>query len=123
MFYQKLKDGIFSTGYIDLYGLISLQIKFNNVNGLISKYGYLKLFALETRKYIYDKTRNLIGLMSSIKYKIVYPHSVKVKIDTNDNLVTDKTISISIAIALLRHTFNKNQNNSYCHAYLETRYK
>ena len=57
--------------------------------------------------------------MSSIKYKTVYSHNFKTKIDNNDDLATYKTNSMSNIIVLFRHAFNKNQNHSYYHVYLE----
>ena len=83
---------IYDNSYKTLIGSKLLQIKFDKINGIIRIYDgtrYITLFSIEKYDAIYDRTRYLISLKSSITY-IFSHYFAKVKVDFYDSLPIEK---------------------------------
>ena len=63
------------------------------------------LSGLEKCKAIFDRIRYLIGLMSGIRY--VFSHSyAKIKIDLDDDLSLEETLTLHHVIILIKSVFS-----------------
>ena len=60
----------------------------------------------------------LIGLKSSITYTFPQIYA-KIKIDSDDDLPLNETMTFHNVIILLKSAFNKNQNYHYYNTFLE----
>ena len=90
-----------------------LHIMFDKVDWLIRVYDgakYLVLFGPENYDAIYDKISYLISLKSDITY--IFSHNyVKIKIDWDDDLALEETLSFHNVIILIKLVFNKDENH------------
>ena len=73
---------------------------------------YLVLFRLEKYDAIYDRIRYLIGLHFSYNY-------AKIKLDSDDDLHLEETLTSSNVIILIKSDFNKDQNHYHYNTFLE----
>ena len=81
-----------------------LRIRFDKINGFIRVYDrtkYLVLFGLEKYDAIYNRIRYPIGLKCGIIYIFSYNYA-KIKIDSNDDLPLEKTLTLHNVIILIK---------------------
>ena len=62
---------------------------------------YLVLFSLEKSNAIYNRIRYLIGLKSGISYIFSHNHA-KVKIDSDDELLLEETLTLHNVIIFIK---------------------
>ena len=93
---------------------------FNKEDEDIRKYDknrYLALLNSEKFHRIFDRIRYLIRLKHNISS--IYSHKIRIKIDSDDDLPLEKTISMHYALILFRSVFNENHNHYYYKVFLE----
>ena len=89
---------------------------FDKVIGFIRVYDgtkYLILFHFEKYNPIYDRIRYPISLAGGITYVFSYNYA-KTKIDSDDDLPLEKTLTLHNVVILIKSVFNKDQNH-YCY--------
>ena len=99
---------IYDIFYKNLIGAKYLGIMVDKEDGFIRDYDgtrYLVLSGLEKCKAIFDRIRYLIGLKSGIRY--VFSHSyAKIKIDLDDDLSLEETLTLHHVIILIKSVFS-----------------
>ena len=92
-----------------MIGLKPLSIRFDKIDESIRMYDetrYFKLFGSEKYYAIYNRTKYLISLKSSVTY--VFSHyCTKIKVDSYDSLPIEKTLTLCNVIIFIKSVFNK----------------
>ena len=112
---------IYELLYKTLFGAKPLHIMLDKVNGFIRDYDgakYLISFCLEKYDSINDRIRYLIGLKIGVKDVFSYNFG-KLKIDSDDDLPLEETLTLHNAIIPIKLVFNKDQNHYYCIIFLQ----
>ena len=112
---------IYELLYKTLFGAKPLHIMLDKVNGFIRDYDgakYLISFCLEKYDSINDRIRYLIGLKSGVKDVFSYNFG-KLKIDSDDDLPLEETLTLDNAIIPIKLVFNKDQSHYYCIIFLQ----
>ena len=112
---------IYDVSYKTLIGVKPLPIIYNKVDGFIRKYHgtkYLVFFATEKYDAIFDSIRYLISLKSFITY-VSFLNYPKIKIDSDNDLLLAKTLTLHNVVILTKSVFNKNQSHYYYNMILE----
>ena len=79
---------------------------------------YLVILGAEKYDFIYNSIRCLIWVKSGITY--INSHScAKIKVDSQDSLPLEKTMTVHNVIILIRSVFNEYIDNYYCNIFLE----
>ena len=119
--------------YFDLWHLVQsfdwcktllcsiLCIMFDKINEISSDYDgtkYLVLFGLEKNDAIYGRIRYLIGLKCGVTYVFSYNFE-KIKIESDDRLPLEETLTLHSVIILIRSVFNKDQYHYYCNIFVQ----
>ena len=89
-----------------------LRVRFDQVDLFIIVYDgtrYLVLFSSEKYDAIHNRIRFLISQKSGITY-IISQNYVRIKIDLNDSLPIEITLTLHNVIILIKSVFNKNRN-------------
>ena len=89
-----------------------LNIRFDKINGFIRLYfgtRYLTLLGPENYDAIYDGIGYLISLKSWITY-IFSHYFAKIKVDSYDSLLIEKTLILNYIIIHIKWVLNKNKN-------------
>ena len=95
--------------------------RFNKTDGFIRIYDgnrYLVLFGPEKYDTIYNRTRYLISLKSSITYTFSH-YFVKIKVDSHDSLPMEKILTFYNVKILTKSVLNKDKNHYYNNIFLE----
>ena len=73
-----------------------------------------------TKKYdaVYDKIRYLITIKSGITY-IISRYFAKIKVDSCDSLLVEKTLILHNVIIHIKSVLNKDKNHYYYKMFLE----
>ena len=79
------------------------------------KTGYLALFYSEIFNEIFNRIRYLIRLKSNTSTNC--SHNTKIKINSNDGLPLEKTITTHNVAVLIQSAFNENYNHYYYYYY------
>ena len=112
---------IYNISYKTLIGAKPLLIGFDKVDGFIRVHDgtrYFGLYGPEKYDAIYNRIRYLISEKSGITY--VFSHNyTRIKIESNDSLYLEKTLTLDNVIILIKSVFNKNQNHYYYNIFLE----
>ena len=111
---------IYDIFYKTLIGTKYLRIMFNNADGFITDYAetkYLVLIGLEQYYVIYGRNRYVIGLKSGIT-SVLFHNYTKTKIDSDDDLSLEETLTLHHIIILIKSVF-KDQNHYYNNTFLE----
>ena len=85
---------------------------FNKTDETVRNYNGIKYLALvDSEKYctIFNSTRYLTRIKSGISY-IVSRNYAKIKIDSDDDIPLEKTLTLHNAVILIKSVFNQNQN-------------
>ena len=93
-----------------LHGATPLRIIFDKVDWYIRKYDktkYLALFYSEKYNGIFSRVRYTISLKSNIS--TIYSRNTKIKINSDEDLPTEKTITTLNVIILIK-SFNENHD-------------
>ena len=107
---------IYGVLYKRLIGAKTLSSFFDKVNGFIRDYDwskYLVLFDYEKYDATYDRTTYLSG----ITYVFSYNYET-IKIDSDDELPLEKTLTLHNVIIFIKSVFNKDQNYYYYNTFL-----
>ena len=73
---------------------------------------YLVLFESEKYDSIYNRIRYLINVKSGSTY-IIYHNYAKIKADTYNSLLLEKTATFHSVITLIKSVYNKDKNIYY----------
>ena len=95
----------------------SLRIRFDKTDEFRRFYDLTRcsiLFGSEKYDFIYNKIRYLIGVKSGVTYFISHNYA-KIKVDSYDSLLLEKTIKIKISQFLIKIKIN----NYYYNIFLE----
>ena len=90
---------VYNTSYKTLIDVKPLCIRFEKIDGF---------------NRVYDGTRYLIFFVSekyNSIYNIIFHNYAKIKVDSEDSLPLEKTITFHDVIILIKSVFNKNLNN------------
>ena len=79
---------------------------------------YLVLFGSKKHDYISNRIRYLISVKSSFTH-IISRYFEKIKVDWNNSLPLQKTITFHNVIILIKSTFNKDKSSYFCNIFLE----
>ena len=83
---------------------------FDKVDGFIRDCNGTKyLVLLGPPSSIFDRIKYLIELKSGISY-VTFCNYLKIKIDSDDDLLLEKTLSLCNVVILIELVFNKNHN-------------
>ena len=107
--------------YKTLISAKPLGFMFDKVNGFTRVYDktkYLILFGLEKYDAIYNRIRYLRSLKCGITY-VFSRNYAKIKIDSDDGLSLEKTLSLHNVIIHIKSVLNKNKNHYYYKIFLE----
>ena len=102
---------IYYVSYKTLFDAKPLHIIFDKANGFRDYYRtkYLVLVGPEKYNAIYDRIRYLIGLKRGTTY-VFFHNYMKIKIDSDDDLPLEETVTLYNVIVLIMSIFNKNRN-------------
>ena len=109
------------TYHTTLIGARPLRITFYKVDGFIRVYDgnrYLVLFGPKKYGAIYGRIKHLISLKNVITYFISHNYAT-IKIDSNNSLPLEKTLTLLNVTILVKSVFNKHQNHCYYNIFLE----
>ena len=90
---------VYNTSYKTLIDVKPLCIRFEKIDGF---------------NRVYDGTRYLVFFVSenyNSIYNIIFHNYAKIKVDSEDSLPLEKTITFHDVIILIKSVFNKNLNN------------
>ena len=90
---------VYNTSYKTLIDVKPLCIRFEKIDGF---------------NRVYDGTRYLVFFVSenyNSIYNIIFHNYAKIKVDSQDSLPLEKTITFHDVIILIKSIFNKNLNN------------
>ena len=90
---------VYNTSYKTLIDVKPLCIRFEKIDGF---------------NRVYDGTRYLVFFVSenyNSIYNIIFHNYAKIKVDSQDSLPLEKTITFHDVIILIKSVFNKNLNN------------
>ena len=90
---------VYNTSYKTLIDVNPLCIRFEKIDGF---------------NRVYDGTRYLVFFVSenyNSIYNIIFHNYAKIKVDSEDSLPLEKTITFHDVIILIKSVFNKNLNN------------
>ena len=96
-----------------LVGPKPLRVKLDKMDGFIRIYdGNRYLTLLSSRKYdaIYNRTRYLISVKSSVTYLFSH-YLAKIKIDSYDSLSIEKALTTQNVIMLIKSVLNKDKHH------------
>ena len=94
---------------------------FDKVDGFIRGYNgtkYLTLLWSEIYSSIFNRIKFLSRPNINISY-VVFHSYVGMKINSNNDLPLEKTLTMHNVVILIKSVFNKNQNHYYCKVLLE----
>ena len=106
---------VYSISYKNLIDSKPLRIRFDKIDRFIRVYDrtrYLVLFGSERYDFIYSRIKYLINVKSSITY-IIPNNNAKIKVDSNDSLPLERTMTFHDVIILIKSVFNKDKTNYY----------
>ena len=92
-----------------------MHFRFDKIDGFITVYDgirYLALFESEKYAFIYNRIKYLTGVKKGIKYVFCHNYA-KVKVDSYDSLLLEKTMTFHNVIILIKLVFIKDKNNYY----------
>ena len=98
-----------------------LYISFDKIDEFIRVYGetrYFVLYRSEIYDFIYSKIRYFISVKSRITYAIFHNYA-KTKVDSEDSLTLEKTMTFHNIIKLTKSVFNKDKIHYCCNMFLE----
>ena len=107
--------------YKTFMGTKPLRIRFDEMDGFIKIYDgirYLILFGPEQYDAIYNRIRYLISEKSGITDSINHSFA-RIRIDSYNSLLIEKTLPFYYVIMLIKSVVNKNKANYYYSKFLE----
>ena len=98
-----------------------MKIRFDKTDGIIRIYDgtrYLTLFGTKKYDTICNRIRYLISLKSSITY-IFSHYFAKIKVDSYDTLLIEKTLTLHNLFIHIKFVLNKDKRHCYYKIFLE----
>ena len=102
-------------------GAKPLHIRFEKIDGFIKIYDgtkYLILSGPERYDEIYDWMKYIISEKSDITFSISH-NFAKMKVDSNDPFLLEKTMTFHDVIMLIKSVFNTDKNSYFYNIFLE----
>ena len=106
---------IYDNSYKTLTGAEALRIRFDKIHEFIRVYDetrYLTLFGSEKYDVIYNRIWYLVAVKSDITNVFSHYH-ITMKVNSDDSLPIEKTLTLQNVIILISSVLNKDQNYYY----------